>query len=110
MLPGARAVAPRQSGIEDDGDAARQADLAAMGMAAQHEPESGMGRLAIDLRRVGEKDGEGAMGDLLAGALDVVYAIEPGIVDACEMDRLLAAANHFGLVQQHADSHRLQPG
>ena len=47
------------------------------------------------------------MGDFLPRLLDIVDAIGAGVVDAGEMDRLIAAADRFGLVQQHADAHGL---
>jgi len=43
------------------------------------------------------------------GFLDVVDPVVVRVVDADEMDALIAALEGFGLVEQHADPHFLQP-
>ena len=52
IFPGAGAHGTRQDQIKRDRDAARKADLAAMGMAAQQEIEVGTSSLPIHFRRV----------------------------------------------------------
>ena len=52
VLPGSRAHAPGQHRIESDGNGAREANLPSVRMAAQEQIEPGMGRLAIDFRRM----------------------------------------------------------
>ena len=56
MLPCTSTHAPGQHGVEVDGDAAWETDLAPMGVPAQHDIETCMGRLPIDFRGVRQKD------------------------------------------------------
>ena len=44
------------------------------------------------------------------GFADVVGAIEMRVIDAGEIDRLVAARDRLALVEQHADPHRLHRG
>jgi hypothetical protein len=100
----------RQDRIKCDGDGAGQADLAAVGMAAQQQIETGVRRLAIDLRRVRQEDGEPVVGNIGRCLFDVVDAIIMRIVDAGQVDRFTVARNGLALVEQHPDSHFFESG
>ena len=108
IFPSAGAHGARQDRIKRDRDAARKADLAAMGMAAQQEIEVGMGSLPIHFRRVRDQNRKLVVGYRGSRLLDVVHSVEMGIVDAAEMKALAAALNNVALVEQHPYSHRLQ--
>ncbi len=108
MAPQPGAQTPRQFRAQRDRDGARQTDLAAMGMPAQHQVEAGMRSLPIDLRRVRQQDRERIRRDVDRGFLDVVDSVEMGIVDTGEMDVLAAVPDRLALIEQHPDSHRLE--
>ncbi|MGO4212447.1 hypothetical protein AB4043_16665 [Terriglobus sp. YAF25] len=78
----------RQLGIKGDRNRSRQADLAAVRMAAEHQGEAGVGGLPIDLRRVREQDGDGAGGNRACRLVDVVGAVVVGVVYTAEIDLL----------------------
>ena len=86
---------------------ARQADLAAMGMAAQQDIEAGSGGLPIHFRRVREQNGKLVVGYCGSSLLNVLHSVEMGVTNAAEMDALAAALNNDALVEQHPNSHRL---
>src|SRR4051794_37211020 len=85
-----------------------QADLATMSMAAEHQVETRMRRLPIDLRRMRHQDRTFAGWNLGGCLLDVVGTEIMRIVDPGDMDCLIAALNRHGFVDQHADSEPLQ--
>src|SRR6478672_13501356 len=109
IFPSAGAHGAWQDRIKRDRDAARKADLAAMGMAAQQDIEGGMGSLPIHFRRVRDQNRKLFVGYRGSRLLDVVHSVEMGIVDAAEMEALAAALNNVALVEQHPYPHRLQP-
>src|SRR6476660_9280982 len=108
IFPSAGAHGARQNRIKRDRDAAREADLPTMGVAAQQEIEFGISRLPIHFRCVRDQNRklvEGYRGSCL---LDVVHSVEMSIIDASEIKVLAAALNNFALVEQHPYSHGLQ--
>jgi hypothetical protein len=96
--PRALSEPPRQHGVERDRNAARQADLAAVRVAAQEKIESGVRRLAVDLGRVGQKDRVGLERDRGGGLLDVVGAVEMRVIDAGDVNLVATALNRDALV------------
>jgi len=56
IFPRARSEAARQNRTEREGDRARQTNLPAMGVAAQQQIETGMGRLPINFWRVRQQN------------------------------------------------------
>src|SRR5512132_809487 len=85
-----------------------KANVAAIGMAAQQEIKVGTGSLPIHFRRVRDQNRKLVMGYRGSRLLDVVHSVEMGIVDAAEMEALVAAHNNVALVKQHPYAHRLQ--
>ena len=81
-----------------------------MGVPAQHQIEFGVCRLAIDLRRVRQQDRKPVIGQLRNRLLDVVDPVIVRVVDADDMDALVAAHQGLGFIEQHANPHLLQPG
>src|SRR5262249_54932740 len=108
MAPRAGAEPPRHRRLERDRNSARQANLAAVGVAAQQQIESGLGRLAKDLRRMREQDGKVIARNAGGGLADVVHAIEVRVVDAGKMNALSPALDRHAFVEQHADAHVLE--
>src|SRR6478672_1631143 len=108
IFPSAGAHGAWQDRIKRDRDAARKADLAAMGMAAQQDIEGGMGSLPIHFRRVRDQNRKLFVGYRGSRLLDVFHSVEMGIVDTAEMEALAAALNNVALVEQQPYSHRLQ--
>ena len=94
--------------FERQRDRPRQADLTAMGMTAQHQVKTGMGRLAIDFRRMRQQDRKRAMRDLRRRLFDVVDTVIVRVVDAGKVQDLAVAQHRLGLVDQHADAHFLE--
>lgn len=84
--------------------------MSAMGVAAEHEGEAGVGGLAVDFRGVGEQDGDGTGRDGVGGLVDVVCAVVVGVVDSGEVDLLLVAGEGDGLIHEHADVHVFDGG
>src|ERR1700687_1945303 len=82
MLPGPSPHPSRQRRPERDRDPSRQADLAAVGMAAQHQIEIGVGRLAINFRGVRQQNRELTIRYLQRRFFDVVHPIEMRVVDS----------------------------
>jgi len=98
----------RQDAVERDRYAARETELAAMGVAGEQDVEVGMRRQPEDLRRMGQENRELVVRNSLCGLLDIVHAIEVGVVDAGKMNAGAPALDRFGLVQQHTDAHLLE--
>lgn len=84
--------------------------MSAVGVAAEHEGEAGVGGLAVDFRGVREQDGDGAGRDGVGGLVDVVCAVVVSIVDAGEVDVVLVAGDGDGLIHEHADVHVFDGG
>src|SRR5512132_4360740 len=91
ILPRPPAHVPRQYGIQGDRDGTGKTDLTSMGMATQQHIEIGVGRLAIDLRRMGKENGKLAVRELRCGLFDIVDAIVVSIVDPRQMNALIPA-------------------
>ena len=83
--PGAGELGGRATSVADEGDAAGQTDLSAVGVAGEHEVETVEARLVVDLGTVGEQDAAGALRDAAAGGLEVVGAVKVWIVEAGEI-------------------------
>jgi len=79
-------------------------------VSAQHQVESGVSRLAIGLRRVGQEDRDAALWNFRRGFFDVVRTIEMRVVDAREIDRILAPSNGDALVEEDRDTQSLKIG
>ena len=102
--PGAGELGGRATSVADEGDAAGQADLSAVGVAGEHEVETVVERLVVDLGTVGEQDAAGALRDAAAGGLEVVGAVKVRIVEAGEMQILSVALNGGVFVEEHTES------
>ena len=61
-----------------------------MGMAAQEQIEPGMRSLPVNFRRVRQENSESVLWDLLRGLFDVVDPIIMRVVDAGQVDALIA--------------------
>ncbi len=109
VLPGARAHVAGAIRIQGEGDTARQADLAAVGVAAEHQVEARVGRLAVDLRGVGEQDGNRMVMRLLGHLLQVVHPVVVGVVDTGHGDGRVPARQGHGFVEQHLHPHGFEP-
>lgn len=108
--PGTGAEVAGEALVEGDGDGAGEADLATVGVSAEHEVEAGVGGLAVDLGGVGEEDGDGVSRDVGGGVVDVVGAVVVGVVDAGEVEVLVAASDGDGLIEEHGDTHGFDGG
>jgi hypothetical protein len=102
--PGAGELGGRATSVADEGDAAGQADLSAVGVAGEHEVETVVACLVVDLGTVGEQDAAGAWRDAAAGGLEVVGAVKVRIVDAGKMQMLSVALNGGFFVEEHTES------
>ena len=76
-----------------------------MRVAAQQEIEIGMDGLAIDFRRVRNENREFVRRHARGCLLDIVHAVEVSIVDAGDVNPLVAALDRHGLVEQNLDAH-----
>ena len=81
-----------------------------MCVSTQHQVEPSVSRLAIDLWRVGQKDGNAALWNLRRRFLDVVRTIEMRVVDPREVDRILAPSNRDAFVEEDYDAQSLKVG
>ncbi len=90
--------------------AAGQADLTAVGVAAEHGPEAGVGGMPVDLRGVGQQQGAGVRrypGDRLVDVVDLVIV---GVVDPDQVQQGPVPLYSHRLVEQYPDAHVLEPG
>ncbi len=110
MSPCASAESAGQIGFEQDGNAARQANLPTMRMSAQHQVETGVGGLPINFRSVRKQDRDTTMWNIRRRFLDVVCAIEMCVVDPGEVDRSPAAVYRDAFVEQHTNAECLEVG
>src|SRR5581483_8557627 len=110
VLPGAGTQAPWQHRIQREGYLPGKADLSAMRVAAQEQIKTCMGRLTIDFRRVRQQDRKRPIWDGRGSLFDIVDLEIVGVIDAREVDRLIAASNDLTLVLQHADAHGFEAG
>src|ERR1700737_1701197 len=108
--PRARAHVPGENRIKRNWDAPWEADLPPMGVSAQQQTEIGMGRLLINFRRVRKQDREHVARYPGTGLFDVVRTVEMGVVDACDIYPLIIAVYGLAFIEQHSDTHVLQPG
>ncbi len=76
-----------------------------MRVAAEHQVEIGVRRLAIHLGRMRQQDRKFARRDFQGGLFDLVHAVVVGVVDAGEVQALAVAEQRLGLVDQHPDAH-----
>ena len=67
-----------------------------------------MRRLPVDFRRMGQEDRKLVMRNPFGGLLDIVHAIEVGIVDAGKVKARAAAFDGLRFVEQHSDAHLFQ--
>ena len=74
MPPCAGGKNARQIGFEQDRNAARQANLPAVRMSAQHQVEAGVRGLPVDFGGVGQQDSDVAGWNILSRFFDVVGA------------------------------------
>lgn len=110
ILPRTRNHSARAGKAADEGDAAGEADLAAVGMAAEHEVGLVGEGLAKGIGSVCEKDPAGALGDVLGGALEVVGLIVGGVVDAGEVKALAVALEVGALIEEHRQADGFEHG
>jgi len=81
-----------------------------MRMSAEQQIEIGMRRLAIDLGRMRQQDRKFVVGELGRSLFDIVEPIVVSVIDTGQMEALIAALEHFGFVEQHANAHLFQLG
>ena len=62
VAPGTATESARAVGVGHQRDAARQADLTAVGMSAQHQIETGVGGQPVGFRRMRQQNGDGLRG------------------------------------------------
>src|SRR5262249_20970276 len=91
-------------------DAPGQADLPPMRVPAQQQIKSGMRRLTVNFRRMGQKNREVFMRYGFRGFLYIVHPVKMGIVDPGQMDPLPAAFKGNGFVEEHSYPHPLERG
>jgi hypothetical protein len=96
--------------LKRTGDAAGQADLPPMRMPAQQEIKSGMRGLAVNFRRMGQKNRKVLMWYGFRGLLYIVHPVKMGIIDPRQMNPLPAAVNGNRFVEEHTYSHPLKRG
>ena len=85
-------------------------NLPAMGVAAQQELEVGVGGLPVNLRRVRDENRKRFVRDIGGSLLDIVDAVEMGIVNARKVDVRAAARDRLAFVEENLDAHVLEPG
>ena len=100
----------RQIGFEQDRNAARQADLPAVRMSAQHQVEAGVRGLPVDFGGVRQQDRDLAGWNILSRFFDVVGAIKMRVVHPSEIDRSRAAPYGEAFVEQRANAKRFEVG
>ena len=110
MSPRPGPESARHIRFKKNGNAPGKTDLSSMCVSTQHQVEPGVSRLAIDLRRVGQKDGNAALWNLRRCFLDVVRTIEMRVVDPREVDRILAPSNGDAFVEEDYDAQSLKVG
>jgi len=93
MSPRPRSESAQHSRFKKNGCAPWEADLSSVCVSAQHQVESSVCRLAIDLRRVGQEDRDAALWNSCRRFLDVVRAIEMRVVNTREVDRIVAPSS-----------------
>src|ERR1700722_20673110 len=91
MPPCAGGKNARQIGFEQDRNAARQANLPAVRMSAQHQVEAGARGLPVDFGGVRQQDRDVAGWNIFSRFFDVVGAIEMRVVHPSEINRSWAA-------------------
>jgi len=101
ILPCAGSGITRGPGVGEDGALIRQADLSAVGVAAEVETGVALGCFFVCLRRVGEEDGEGLRRDIPKGGFGVGHFVEMRIIDADDPDPFSVALYRPGFVNKH---------
>ena len=101
-------ILTRQHRLKFDRDGAGQTELSSMRMPTEHEGKAGFGRLAVDFRRVRQQYREISLRYIRHGPSNVVCPVEVGIVDAGQMDSLIAAREGLAFVEQYPYVHGLQ--
>src|SRR6516164_10978254 len=110
VSPRPRSESARHVRFKKNRNAPGKTDLSSVCVSAQHQVESGVSCLAIDLRRVGQEDRDAALWNFRRRFLDVVRAIEMRVVDAREVDRILASSNGDAFVEEDRDAQSLKIG
>src|SRR6516165_2302965 len=110
MSPKPRAKGARKISFKQDRNASRQAYLSAVRMSAQHEIKSGVGCLAIDLRRVGEQNRNAFLRNVRRRLLDVVGAVKMGVVHSSKLNRIPTSLDGDTLVEEEVDAQSLKIG
>ncbi len=93
----------------DEGQAAGQADLAAMGVPAEHEAETGFPGRFGDLGAVAEKDPGEAGGTGPGGGLDGAGAEGVGVVNPGEGEAAVPVPEENRLIDEKAEAEGLEP-
>ena len=103
---------PRRRGsteIQRDGNRARQADLAAMGVAAEDQIEIRHARPGDRSPACAKAEWKNASRGISRSRLfDIVDPVIMGVVDAGQINALPVARDRLAFVEQHADSHRFE--
>src|SRR5471030_1814736 len=107
MPPRASTEGAGQIGFEENGNSARQTDLSAMSMPAQHQVETRMRSLTEDLRRMREQDRHTASWNVRRCFFDVVGAVVMRVIHPGEVERSRPALDQCAFVKQHANAKHL---
>lgn len=83
----------RGPGVGEDRGLIGQADLAAVGVAAEVEVGVAVRRFPVGLRGVGEEDGECLGRDFTVGGLGVGHFVIMGVIDADDPDPFAVSLN-----------------
>ena len=104
MSPGAEELGGRAAAVPDESVAAGEADLAAVGVSAEHEVEAIAACLVVDFGAVREKDAAGARRDTVAGGFEIVGAVEVRVIGAGDPELLAVVFDRDIFVEEDAES------
>ena len=108
VRPRADELGGRTAPVADEGDAAGQTDLSAMGVSAEHEVEAVMPRFLEGFRAVGKQNRAGALRDPAPRGIQIVRAVEMRIVDAGKPKFFAGAVDRDVFVEQDAQAGRFE--
>ena len=94
-----------ENGVQRNRNATGKADLSPVCASAEEQAEIGVGSLLIDLWGMRQEDGESFYRDSCCRLLNIIDAIKVCIINAGEVNSVIAAFNRVIFVQQHLDAH-----
>ena len=81
-----------------------------MGMSAQHDLKACVCSLPVNLRRMREENGNHIVWNGGGHFLNIIGAIVVGIINASQLDALVAADNRHEFIEEQSNPHRFDFG